>query len=90
MHSALDPIIDGKRGIPLVGLKPTVTQFHSTYAVSRLKGLKVNRRTPRMSVMVMLIEVTPTKPRRQKPLIEYRYGLTEKVDVEYYACPGSS
>lgn len=32
--------------------------------------------------MAMLIDVTPTKPRRQQSPIECVYGLTEKVDVE--------
>ena len=65
-------------------------QIHSMCAVSKRQGLELDRHTLKVSVMAMLIEVTPTKRTRQRSPIEYMYGLTEKVDVEDYACPGSS
>ena len=43
-----------------------------------------------MSISAMFTEVTPTKLRRQRSLTEYMRGLTEEVDIEDYACPGSS
>ena len=94
MDSALNAVIDGERAIPLVELgtydDAAATNPFYTCTVSSRQRFELNRHTLSASVRAMLIEVTPTKSRRQRPPIKYVYCLTGKVDVEYQACPRTS
>ena len=94
MDSALNTVIDGERAIPPAGLgtydDAAATNPFYTCTVSSRQWFELNRQTLSASVRAMLIEVTPTKSRRQQSPIEYVYCLTGKVDVEYQACPRTS
>ena len=95
MDSALNAVIDGERAIPLVELgtydDAAATNPFYTCTVSSRQWFELDRQTLSASVRAMLIEVTPTKSRRQRPPpIKYVYRLTGKVDIEYQACPRTS